>query len=92
MIQLKKNNEVFTYGTYDLILADHPQIYAYTRMLNNDKVVVMSNLSDKMAMWDDDLDILTRPAELLLANYDHEGYDLKSALTLKPFETRVYRL
>lgn len=92
MIRLKKNNEVFTYGTYDLILADHPQIYAYTRMLNNDKVVVMSNLSDKMAMWDDDLDILTRPAELLLANYDHEGYDLKSALTLKPFETRVYRL
>jgi alpha-glucosidase len=92
MIQLKKNNEVFTYGIYDLILDDHTQIYAYTRTLDNDKVVVLSNLSDESATWEEPLDFSVRSEDLLLANYDLSDHDLMNKLTLKPFETRVYRI
>jgi alpha-glucosidase len=92
MIQLKKKNEVFTYGVYNLILDEHPQIYAYTRTMNNDKVVVFSNLSEELATWDDVLDFSVGSEDLLLTNHDVLDHDLVSKFTLKPYETRVYRI
>ncbi|MGM0874745.1 MAG: glycoside hydrolase family 13 protein [Bacillota bacterium] len=92
MIQLKKDNEVFTYGSYDLILESHPQIYAYTRTMDNDKVVVFSNLSDEPATWEEALDLSVRSVDLLLANYKVSDHDSIKKLTLKPYETRVYRI
>jgi alpha-glucosidase len=92
MIQLKKKNEVFTYGNYNLILDEHPQIYAYTRTMDNDKVVVFSNLSEELATFDDELDFSVDSDDLLLANIDVPDHDLVSKFTLKPYETRVYRI
>ncbi|MBO1513387.1 glycoside hydrolase family 13 protein [Metabacillus bambusae] len=92
MIQLKKKNEVFTYGDYNLILDDHPQIYAYTRTMDNDKVVVFSNLSEELATWEDVLDFSVGSEGLLLANHDVLDHDLVCKFTLKPYETRVYRI
>ncbi|KKI89345.1 oligo-1,6-glucosidase [Bacillus sp. SA1-12] len=90
MIQLKKHHEVFTYGTYDLILDDHPQIYAYTRTLDKDKVVVFANLSDAPAAWEEPLNFGVRSDDLLLANVTAEEHGSLKELELKPFETRVY--
>jgi alpha-glucosidase len=87
MIQLKKNNEVFTYGTYDLLLAEDPQVYAYTRTLNLDKVLVIANLSVKPAKVKDvNVDI----HNLILSNYDTN--EQEATLVLQPYEARVYRL
>ncbi len=47
MIALKKEHDVLNYGTYDLILEDDPQIYAYTRTLNDEKIIVISNISKR---------------------------------------------
>jgi alpha-glucosidase len=91
MIMLKKENQVFTYGTYDLILDDHPQIFAYTRTLDDDKVVVLTNLSEKEAEIEEPLDF-TVSQELLLANYTVSNHELIQHVMLKPFETRVYRI
>ena len=49
MIALKKENEILIYGTYDLLLEDDPQIYAYTRTLDDEKVIVISNISKEEA-------------------------------------------
>ncbi|QGQ44989.1 glycoside hydrolase family 13 protein [Metabacillus sediminilitoris] len=91
MIKLKKENQVFTYGTYDLILDNHPQIFAYTRTLDDDKVVVLTNLSEKEAEIEEPLDF-TVSQELLLANYTVSNHQLIQQFMLKPFETRVYRI
>lgn len=91
MIKLKKENQVFTYGTYNLILDDHPQIFAYTRTLADDKVVVLTNLSEKEAEIEEPLDF-TVSQELLLANYTVSNHELIQHFMLKPFETRVYRI
>ena len=40
MIAMKKEHEVFTYGTYDLILEEDQQIYAYTRTLDEEQAIV----------------------------------------------------
>ncbi|HZH60896.1 MAG TPA: alpha-glucosidase [Metabacillus sp.] len=90
MIKLKKEHDIFTYGSYDLILEEHPQIYAYTRALDKEKVVVMTNLTDEQAILESDFDFSVAAKDLWLANYEVEDHEPVKSLVLKPFETRVY--
>lgn len=55
MIALKKEHDVLNYGTYDLLLEDDPQIYAYTRTLQDEKVIVISNISKEEAVYNEPL-------------------------------------
>ncbi|MGD6856070.1 glycoside hydrolase family 13 protein [Bacillus infantis] len=89
MISLKKSNEVFTYGQYDLLLEDDKQIYAYTRTSEDDQVIVITNLSAKEAVFTSD--VILKPESLLLHNYPAAEAEGKS-VTLKPYEARVYRI
>jgi alpha-glucosidase len=92
MIALKKVNEIFTYGRYDLVLDDDPQIYAYTRTLNREKVVVLVNLTDQPVTVSMELGFLYYFQHLLLNNYPISEHIPLSELKLKPFEVRVYRV
>src|SRR5699024_4387157 len=47
LIQIRKAHPVLIYGNYDLILEDHDQVYAYTRNLGDEQVVIMANLFQK---------------------------------------------
>lgn len=92
MIKLKKDNDVFTYGKYNLILDKHPQIFAYTRTLKEEKMVVFSNLTGDSATWESDLVFGVESNGLLIANYEVADHDLLKNFELQPFETRVYRI
>ncbi|MBD8069607.1 glycoside hydrolase family 13 protein [Bacillus sp. PS06] len=92
MIKIKKENNVFTYGSYDLILDDHPQVYAYTRTLDHEKMVIFSNLTDEDATWNEALPFFVESKGLLLSNYHVSNHEPTNKLELKPFETRVYRI
>lgn len=76
---------------YDLILEDDPQIYAYTRTLNDEKVVVISNISKEEAVFNEDTFTIERK-RLLLNNYEVAEHDNITSIALKPYETRVYRI
>jgi alpha-glucosidase len=89
MIKLRKENPVFTYGIYDLVAEDHPQIYAYTRSGEGSQMMVVSNLTQSVAEFAMDEIQFT---ELLLNNYPVDEVDGSSVLTLHPYETRVYRI
>lgn len=90
MISLKKENEIFTYGTYDLLLEDDKQIYAYTRTLGEDQVVVITNLSKKEAVFETELSLNSE--NLLLSNEEVSAHGDMTHITLKPYEARVYRV
>ncbi|MBN8202078.1 glycoside hydrolase family 13 protein [Bacillus sp. NTK034] len=90
MIRLKKDNEVFTYGQYDLLLEEDKQIYAYTRTSDDDKVVVITNLSTEEASFEAEFKLSNN--QLLLNNYPVETHEDMDSFTLKPYEARVYRL
>lgn len=92
MIKLKKENDVFTYGQYDLILDDHPQVYAYTRSLDEEKVVIFSNLTGEIASLKTDLDFSIDSSNLILSNNNVENHDAIKRIELKPYEARVYRI
>lgn len=79
LAKLRVSDELFVYGEYDLILADHPQVFAYTRTLGERKVAVVCNLSNREVAVEIE-------GELLLGNY--EGASAK----FWPFETRVLRI
>lgn len=91
MIQLKKSHDVFTYGEYDLTLDNHPAIYAYTRTLDHEQVLILSNLTDQEVAFELEKMNLVFD-QLMLSNYKVEEHEPMMKGTLKPYEARVYRI
>ena len=92
LIQLRKENPVIVYGRYDLILDEHEQIYAFTRTLEADRLLVILNFSEASPVFSLPEDIEFTTAELLIANYKVDTPQELRRLTLRPYEARVYRL
>jgi oligo-1,6-glucosidase len=92
LIKLRKEHEVVVYGTYDLQLADHEQIYAYTRTLGDEQLLVMCNFSGEHAEFVMPEHIVFGGSQLLIGNYAGQEEEVGSALSLKPYEARVYLL
>lgn len=91
MIQLKKSHDVFTYGEYDLTLDNHPAIYAYTRTLDHEQVLILSNLTDQEVAFElEEMNLVFD--QLMLSNYKVEEHEPMMKGTLKPYEARVYRI
>lgn len=85
LIKLRHESELIVYGTYDLILDDDKDIYAYIRTLGDEKLIVYCNFSEN-----------TREAELpeeftngkvLISNYIDAKVNHK--ITLRPYEAIV---
>ena len=85
LISLRHNSDLIVYGTYDLILDDDKDIYAYTRTLGDEKLVVYCNFSENTR----EVEI---PAEftdgkILISNY--EDAKVSEKITLRPYEAIV---
>jgi oligo-1,6-glucosidase len=91
LIRLRKANPIMVYGTYDLILDDHQQVYAFTRSQAGERLVVLLNFTDQTAAVDLPDDIGLDTAEVLIGNYADVAAPNTRSLTLRPFEARVYR-
>ncbi|MGF2614644.1 alpha-glucosidase [Rossellomorea vietnamensis] len=92
LIKLRKEHEIIVYGTYDLILEDDPAIYAYTRTLGDEKLVVMCNFTGEEANFTLPEGIEHTSADVLIGNYDSTEEGTLSSVELKPYEARVYLL
>ncbi|MGX5609224.1 glycoside hydrolase family 13 protein [Bacillus cereus] len=92
LIELRKQNEIIVYGTYDLILEDDEEIYAFTRTLGEDKVLVICNFTNNSPTFNLPKDIDFTSTELLISNYETKQNEDISKIVLKPYEARVYRL
>ena len=85
LIRLRHESDLIVYGTYDLILDDDTDIYAYTRTLNDEKLVVYCNFSENTR----EVEI---PAEftngkILISNYTDAV--VRDKITLRPYEAVV---
>jgi oligo-1,6-glucosidase len=92
LIRLRQENPVVVYGVYDLILEDHEAIYAFTRTLEGDRLLVILNFTEGMPIFALPADIQLSGKELLISNYEIDPAEDIRQLTLRPFEARVYRL
>ncbi len=91
MVTLRKSDDVFMYGTYDLVQENHPEIYAYTRTLGEKRVLILCNLKGKDTSIDLE-NISVSSDQLLLANIPVEEHESMTELNFKPFEARIYSL
>lgn len=92
LIQLRRDNPIVTYGTYDLILDADPEIYAFTRILENDRLLVILNFTANTPHFELPAHIPSSDRNLLVSNYPVDpALDIRD-LRLRPFEARVYRL
>ncbi|MEK5480031.1 alpha-glucosidase [Paenibacillus sp. FSL R5-0407] len=92
LIALRKAHPVAVYGTYDLILPEHARVYAYTRTLGREKLLVICNLFAEEAEIELPQGVNYASSELLLSNVEVDRKKTISELTLKPYEARVYLL
>ena len=86
MTLLRKTNPILVYGKYTLLDKDNPDVYAYTRALDGEKVLVLLNFSSKNAKANTDL--INKKGKVLIDNY---GKASKSG-ELRPYEAVIYQL
>lgn len=92
LIQLRKRMPIIIEGEYALLLADHPQIYAYTRTYGNDKLLLVANMSGDEATFEAPQELAGRQAELVISNIDCDTDWTVQSFTISPQEVRVYQL
>ncbi|WP_209124673.1 alpha-glucosidase [Alkalihalobacillus sp. BA299] len=92
LIQLRKEQSVFIYGTYDLIAEDHEKVYAYTRTLDDEVVLIITNLFAEETEFSLPKSLKNKSKELLISNYQVSSEEGTDSIGLKPYEARVYKL
>ena len=92
LIQLRKNNPIIVYGTYDLILDAHTEIYSFIRTLQDERLLVILNFTRNAPVFSLPTSIPFSERELLISNCAVDSAEDIRLLTLRPFEARVYRL
>ncbi|CAF4058009.1 unnamed protein product, partial [Rotaria sordida] len=86
----RKENDVFVYGIYDLILSNHKQIFGYTRTSDTKRAYVLTNLTDRVAQFT--LYQGLSSSQLVLSNLLEPVAEHKDEKSFKfhPYEIRVY--
>lgn len=92
LIRLRKENRVIVEGRYDLLLEDDAAIYAFTRTLADDRLLVILNFTATTPVFALPEGLPAGDPELLIANYPVAAAEDIRQVTLQPFEARVYRL
>lgn len=83
LIDLRHNMEILTTGDIRPLLMKDKDLFAYERTLSGESLLVISNYSDKMIPYPEDVDT---GGEILISNYDNQISELR------PFETMmIYR-
>ena len=91
MIKVRKENRSLIYGDYKLILEDDEKIFAYERVLENEKFLVICNLSNDEVNYEYEKSIL-RYNNLVICNYKVDNHEDLTKLNLKPWEARLYKI
>lgn len=89
LIQFRKKHPSLVYGDYELLDEANEQIYAYTRSLDDQKLLVLLNFSAKDASWD--LPEVVVAENVLINNYPSLTID-RQKVNLKPYEAVVINL
>ncbi|WP_409296648.1 alpha,alpha-phosphotrehalase [Peribacillus sp. SCS-26] len=91
LIRLRKEMEIITSGDYELLVPDHPEVFAYKRSFQNEELYVINNFFGKSTTF-------TLPglepaadAAISLSNYK-DSAAFSGELELRPYESIVYHV
>lgn len=86
LIRLRKQYPVIVYGDYTLLEEDDPNLFIYTRHLDNEELLVICNSTDQKQTWD--VPERFMGAQVLITNLGRNSIPC-SCLELKPYEAIV---
>ena len=89
LIDIRKHNDTIIYGNYKLLLPEDKNVFAYSRELNGDKIVVVCNFYNKEINLNFKEDF--NNVEILLSNYKDSSILMKD-LKLRSYEAIMYRV
>ena len=89
MVALRKDNLLLVYGNYKIIQEEHPTIYAYSRTLEDQKMVILLNFSELESSIE--LSNYDPATKVLINNYSEFLID-KNTITLKPYQAVVLKV
>lgn len=89
MSEVRKNNPVLVYGKYEILQKEHPEIYAFTRTLGDNKCLVLLNFTKEEASIS--LPEFTSFDEIMINNYDGLEVD-GSIVNLAPYQAVILNI
>ena len=86
LIKLRKDQPIMTWGAYQPLLEDHPEVFAYLRTLNNERIIVINNFSAYTVHLTLPVEAQGIRGECLISNYPPRKA-LDAELILQPYES-----
>jgi oligo-1,6-glucosidase len=91
LIELRHTDPAVTDGVFELLLADHPAIWAFTRTTPDSALLVAANFSSEATTAHLDLDAGWSAAQVVLANLPADSPTPLPDLKLRPWEAIIWR-
>ncbi|MEG3017205.1 glycoside hydrolase family 13 protein [Carnobacterium sp.] len=88
LIQLRKNNPLVVWGTYQELVPNDTQLFVYERSYENETWLIVANFYEEEADFSHESH---KVKEIILSNYSDSSVDLAN-LHLRAYETVVYCL
>jgi oligo-1,6-glucosidase len=92
LIRLRREKPIIVHGSYDLILDENQEIYAFTRTLEDERLLVILNFTRNKPTFALPDSVSFSDKELVFSNYSVDPVQDIRLLTLLPYEARVYTL
>jgi oligo-1,6-glucosidase len=89
MVKLRNENKVLVYGKYELLDKNNEDIYAYTRELDGEKMLVLLNFTDQNSSIM--LPQIKQLADIQINNYSSLAIN-NHTITLKPYQAIIVSL
>lgn len=92
LIELRRQHPIMIYGSYELLLESHEQIYAFLRHLNKHRWLIILNFTADTPTFTLPSTIEFSRHELVVSNYSVAPSEDPRSFEMRPYEARVYRL
>ena len=83
LIQIRHEEEIVVSGSFEMLMEESRQIFAYQRVLDDKKLVVLCNFTPNHVAFDG----VPKKAEIMIGNYKNEG-----GTYLRPYEAIAYKV
>ena len=93
LIELRKQYDIIAYGTYETLSKEHPQVYAYMRSFEEQKLIIVNNFYGENTKFPLPQEIIIDEYEskVLLSNYK-DSSEITRIISLRPYESICWLL
>ena len=88
LISLRKQHDVISDGSFNIILENHDKVYAYTRSYKNTNLIVLNNFYGEDTEVTIEKELIEGNSKILISNYKDSG-SLSKNIKLRPYESIV---